>query len=237
MKFGLTTENMLPQNKLEESNLLSHQQKLLTYPDLEDKNPSNSTVDCDTKKVKQEISFCEDLDDKKVVKSDQNTCLNSPTSKFFVTPKCPSSGKSAPAAGSKRPASSWSDTRSRQSPGGADPHDDFLDTPLENIRGNLNKVTKKEVLPVAAPKDVNVDSSDDETQDMNVDPGPQKQQMPGPMVGKRGFKYVEPVRKKAERENLKGIECKQCKKFYDAVLPNNGGQDSDGKSKISAVTS
>ncbi|TXG55797.1 hypothetical protein EZV62_017110 [Acer yangbiense] len=230
MKFGLTTENMLPQNKLDdESNLLSHQQQPITSPDLEDKNPSNSTVDCDTKKVKQEISFSEDLDDEKGVKSDQNTCYHSPTSKFFVAPKCPSIGKSAPAAGSKRPASSWRDTRSRQSPGGADPHDDFLDTPLENIRGNLNKVTKKEVLLVTAPKDVTVDSSDDETQDMNVDPGPQKQQMPGPMAGKRGFKYVEPVRKKAERQNLKGIECKQCKKFYDAVLPDNGGQDSDGK--------
>ncbi|KAI9169693.1 hypothetical protein LWI28_016239 [Acer negundo] len=230
MKFGLTTENMLPQNNLEdESNLLSHQQKPITSPDLEDKNPSNSTVDCDTKKLKQEISFSEDLDDEKGVKSDQNTCYHSPTSKFFVAPKCPSIGKSAPAAGSKRPASSWRDTRSRQSPGGADPHDDFLDTPLENIRVNLNKVTRKEVLLVTAPKDVNVDSSDDETQDMNVDPGPQKQQMPGPMAVKRGFKYVEPVRKKAERQNLKGIECKQCKKFYDAVLPDNGGQDSDGK--------
>lgn len=37
-----------------------------------------------------------------------------------------------------------------------------------------------------------------------------------------GFKFIEPVRKKAERENLKGIECKQCKKFYDAVLPKDG---------------
>ncbi|KAK3223976.1 hypothetical protein Dsin_011001 [Dipteronia sinensis] len=175
MKFGPTTENMLPQNKLEdESNLLRHQQKPITSPDIEVKNPSNSTVDCDTKKVKQEISFSEDLDDKKGVKSDQNTCFNSSTSKFFVVPKCPSSGKSVPAAGSKRPAFSWRDTWSRQSPGGADPHDDFLDTPLESIRGNLNKAMKKEVhdLPVAAPKDMNVDSSDDETQDMNVDPGP-----------------------------------------------------------------
>lgn len=32
------------------------------------------------------------------------------------------------------------------------------------------------------------------------------------------YKYVEPVRKKAKRENLKGIECKQCRKFDDAVL-------------------
>ncbi|KAK4842063.1 hypothetical protein QYF36_015036 [Acer negundo] len=89
-------------------------------------------------------------------------------------------------AGSKRPASSWRDTRSRQSPGGADLHDDFLDTPLENIRGNLNKATKEKVrdLPVAAPKYKNVDSSNDETQVVNVYPAPQKQQMPGPMTGK-----------------------------------------------------
>ncbi|XP_078432948.1 protein gamma response 1 [Wolffia australiana] len=43
--------------------------------------------------------------------------------------------------------------------------------------------------------------------------------------GKRAgeFKFVEPVRKKADRENLTGVECKQCKKFYDAVLPRGGG--------------
>ncbi|KAG0617448.1 hypothetical protein M758_5G190200 [Ceratodon purpureus] len=32
------------------------------------------------------------------------------------------------------------------------------------------------------------------------------------------FKFVEPVRKKAERENLQATECKLCKKFYDAVI-------------------
>ncbi|XP_024398777.1 uncharacterized protein [Physcomitrium patens] len=32
------------------------------------------------------------------------------------------------------------------------------------------------------------------------------------------FKFVEPVRKKAEREALQATECKLCKKFYDAVL-------------------
>ena len=40
---------------------------------------------------------------------------------------------------------------------------------------------------------------------------------PGPM-----YKYIEPVRKKDEREKLQGVECNQCKKFYDAVLMNNG---------------
>ncbi|KAL5760490.1 hypothetical protein ACOSQ2_019328 [Xanthoceras sorbifolium] len=232
LKCGLTTENMLPENKLEDENTLSkHHQKPMTSPDLEDKNLSTSVVDCDANKVKLEISFSDDLDDEKAIKSNQNSSIHSPTSKFFVAPKYPSTMKSAPAAGSKRPASSWRDTRSRQSPGGADPHDDFLDTPLENIRGKLNKAMKEEVhdLPVAVPNDMNVDNSDDETQDMNVGPAPQKQQMAGPMTGKRGFKYVEPIRKKAERENLKGVECNQCKKFYDAVLPDNEGQDTDGK--------
>lgn len=195
--------------------------------DPEGKNQSTSAIDCNTNKVKVEV-FSDDLDDDRGVKSNHNRSFHSPTSVPFVAPKCPSNVKSAPAAGSKRPASSWRETRSRQSPGGADPHDDFLDTPLENIRGNLNKVMKEaDNLPAAAPKEMNNDNSDDETQDMNIDSGAHKQ-MPGPVGGSGGFKYVEPVRKKAERENLKGIQCKQCKKFYDAVLPDNGGQNNDG---------
>lgn len=111
-----------------------------------------------------------------------------------------------------------------------DPHDDFLDTPLENIRGKLNKDLKEPVRdpPVPIQDDMNFDSLDDETEDMNVNSSPQKQQMPVTMASKKGFKYVEPVRKKADREKLKGIECKQCKKFYDAVLPNDGGRDTNG---------
>jgi splicing factor 4 len=83
---------------------------------------------------------------------------------------------------------------------------------------------------VVVQKEKNMDpgSSDDETQDANVDRSPGEQRMPVPIGGKRGFKYVEPVRKKAERQNLKGVQCKQCKKFYDAVLPNNGGKSADG---------
>ncbi|KAF5198583.1 gamma response [Thalictrum thalictroides] len=57
---------------------------------------------------------------------------------------------------------------------------------------------------------------------MNVEPSPQKQQISITRTGDRGFKYVEPVRKKSDRENLKGFECKQCKKFYDAVIPDKG---------------
>jgi splicing factor 4 len=83
---------------------------------------------------------------------------------------------------------------------------------------------------VVVQKEKNMDpgSSDDETQDANVGRSPGEQWMPVPVGGKRGFKYVEPVRKKAERQNLKGVQCKQCKKFYDAVLPNNGGKSADG---------
>lgn len=143
--------------------------------------------------------------------------------------------KSVPLAGTKRTVSHWRETRSHQNRGGPDPHDDFFDTPLENIRGNLKKAMKEAVhdFPDPVPKDMTFQSSDDETQDINVDPGPapEKQEMPPPKPGTRGFKYVEPVRKKAERENLKGIECKQCKKFYDAVLPDGGGKGTDGNKK------
>uniref|UniRef100_J3MFT9 DNA endonuclease activator Ctp1 C-terminal domain-containing protein n=1 Tax=Oryza brachyantha TaxID=4533 RepID=J3MFT9_ORYBR len=48
----------------------------------------------------------------------------------------------------------------------------------------------------------------------------------------KGFKYTEPVRKKADREDLKGVECKQCKKFYDAVLPD-GRANGDGANSTS----
>lgn len=138
------------------------------------------------------------------------------------SPCTSSDAKPGTLAGTKRPGSSWRETRSHQKRGGLDPHDDFLDTPLENIRGNMKKPMKEEEvnLPCPLPKDMNIDSSDDETQDVNGDPGRQKPQMPD---GTRGFKYIEPVRKKADRENLKGIECKQCKKFFDAVLPDEGG--------------
>lgn len=180
--------------------------------------------------MKKEIDSLDNFDNEKGFKLNQIPSFDSLASNCFITPKCPSTVKSVPIAGTKRRASSWRDTRSRQCQGGPDPHDDFLDTPLENIRGHLKMAMKDEDndLSVIAPKDMNVDSSDDETQDVNVDPGPPKQQNLGSVAGKGGFKYVEPVRKKADREKLKGVECKQCKKFYDAVLPDNGGKVSDG---------
>ena len=44
--------------------------------------------------------------------------------------------------------------------------------------------------------------------------------------GKPPFKFVEPIRKKAERENLQGATCQICQKFYDAVL------EGDAKSTV-----
>ncbi|KAG7565373.1 DNA endonuclease Ctp1 C-terminal [Arabidopsis suecica] len=128
----------------------------------------------------------------------------------------PSAAKSPQLSGLKRPASIWRDTRSRQSPGGHDPHDDFLDTPIENVKRVAGE--EKHVHNVAKK-----DDSDDETQDMNPKPSPSRQRIQVAETSKKSFKHVESVRKKAERENLKGIECKQCKKFYDAVHPENEG--------------
>ncbi|XP_010503928.1 PREDICTED: protein gamma response 1-like isoform X1 [Camelina sativa] len=127
-----------------------------------------------------------------------------------------SATKSPQLSGLKRSASIWRDTRSRQSPGGNDPHDDFLDTPIENVKRSA--VEEKHVRDVAKKED-----SDDETQDMNPKPSPSRQRIQVAETSKKSFKHVESVRKKAERENLKGVECKQCKKFYDAVHPENDG--------------
>ncbi|PQM40374.1 protein gamma response 1 [Prunus yedoensis var. nudiflora] len=222
-KHGLTRENMLPQNKLEgASDSLRNDHNPSTSHGFVDKNQHASAAAGYAKKVKNEISCNNNLEDEKGGKLIQETSPHSPTSIFPVAPKCPPTAKSAPVAGRKRPAACWIDTRSRQGQGGPDPHDDFLDTPLENIRGKFLDLV---------PNDMNLDSSDDETQDVNAVIRPQKQQIPVPVAGKNGFKFVEPVRKKAERENLKGVECKQCKKFYDAVLPNDGGGKDTDKNK------
>lgn len=133
-------------------------------------------------------------------------------------------------SGTKRPNSYWRETRPHQSCVGPDPHDDFLDTPLEKVRGNLGKARKERQIndiPNPGKENVNLEGSDDETQDMKVDPGLRTENMPLPKPGPSGFKYVEPVRKKLERDNLKGVECKQCAKFYDAVLPE-AGENADG---------
>lgn len=165
----------------------------------------------------------------------RSNSISPPTSSAFVAPKIPASVKSCPPVGTKRPVSYWRDTRSHQSRVGPDPHDDFLDTPLENIRGNLGKAMKDAVQNHAKPnsKEKNIENSDDETQDMNVDNDPKKQEMLPPTTsGATGFKYIEPVRKKAERENLKGVECLQCKKFYDAVLPGEDKESNGNRQNL-----
>ncbi|XP_042376959.1 protein gamma response 1-like [Zingiber officinale] len=128
----------------------------------------------------------------------------------------------------KKSSSSWRDTRAHETRGG-DPHDNFLDTPLEIAR-NLNKLPFEPAQDLAAPppQDLDFHNSDDETQDMNAKTIPLEQRnSAGP--ANKGFRYREPVRKKAERENLEGVECIQCKKFYDAVLP---GDDNNPNDKI-----
>ncbi|XP_059643280.1 protein gamma response 1-like [Cornus florida] len=228
-KFGLTTENMLPNNRMGDESDSSRQcQNPLTSPDIENRTLDVSAVACEM--TKQKIDR-DKMEDHKGVGLTQGLSSDPPAStSFLISPKRPTNGRSGPLAGSKRPVSYWRETRSHQNRGGPDPHDDFLDTPLENIRGNLKRALKGEAhdLLSPVPKDMNSNSSDDETQDINVDPGPQKPQMPVPRPGTRTFKYVESVRKKAERESLKGIECKDCKKFYDAVLDNDGGKGTDG---------
>ncbi|XP_062094641.1 protein gamma response 1 [Humulus lupulus] len=230
-KFGVTRDSLPSQHKLQDviDSLRSNQDQI-TSPILEDKNQDTSGTACDIK-VKNEITVNNNLEDVKMDTPLQSVSCPSPMRTFPISPKCPSAVKSAPLIGRKRPASCWRETRSHQGQKGPDPHDDFLDTPLESIRGNLNKSTREEELcnpPVPSTKDKIVDGSDDETQDMTADLIPQNQnQIPLPNAGEKCFKFVEPVRKKAERENLKGVECKQCKKFYDAVLCSDKGNNTN----------
>ncbi|XP_057978696.1 protein gamma response 1 isoform X2 [Malania oleifera] len=225
-KHGHITENMPgPTTAEAESDSSKHFLKPSTSTDSEKKILDASAVASDTNKLKNGIILPENLEDEKGIRLSKTSCSHASSGSLSSSKW--SEKKSGPLAGTKRSTSYWRDTRSRKCQGGADPHDDFLDTPLENIRENFNKAIKDHDLPGPVPEGANFDSSDDETQDMNVDDNMQKQQIPVPGPGTRGFKYVEPVRKKAERENLKGVECKQCKKFYDAVLPD-GGKDADG---------
>nr|KYP69945.1 Protein gamma response 1 [Cajanus cajan] len=238
-KFGLAEENVAHHKKSESGSEFGTHQSPIVEPGLEMEIPDVFVSAHDINEVK------------KTSEDDRGVNLSS-SSGFRDVPKCPSSTKLVPVSSTKRPASSWRHTRSHQSRVGPDPHDDFLDTPLENIRGNLNKDLNKEDLLPLVQKDISLDDSDDETQDVNAKSSPQKKQKQSSneddetqdmnvksspqkkqkqssitVTNKRNFKYVEPVRKKAERENLKGVECKQCRKFYDAVLPNADGKDAD----------
>lgn len=203
-KYNISQETMLSLDRVKgENEVMRHNQ-----------TPVQSHVD------EQEV-----LEDKTESVPVQRTSPASPlTSRILIAPKGPSSSKPCPPAGTKRPHSYWRDTRYHQSRVGPDLHDDFLDTPLENARGNVGKATM-EYLP-DFPKagadcavKMGLDDSDDQTQDINADAKTDKLHKSPPRAGTSGFKYVEPVRKKSERESLKGVECKQCKKFYDAVLP------------------
>ncbi|XP_038701121.1 protein gamma response 1-like [Tripterygium wilfordii] len=233
-KLGCFEEEMHPPKKSGNgSDSLRHHQDAKSSPDIEDEKVNTFAIACGTNKVKNEAD--DSMEDARGTIPVQTSRFHSPTSTATTAPKCPFSAKSAPITGRKRSASSWRGTRSNKCIDGPDPHDDFLDTPIENLRGNLTKLMKEEDhnIPIQVPGEICPDSSDDETQDMNVGLISQKMQMPVAMDGKRGFKYVEPVRKKAERESLKGVKCKQCKKFYDAVLPNNEGKESNGNNQSS----
>uniref|UniRef100_A0A0D9WS46 DNA endonuclease activator Ctp1 C-terminal domain-containing protein n=1 Tax=Leersia perrieri TaxID=77586 RepID=A0A0D9WS46_9ORYZ len=141
-----------------------------------------------------------------------------------------------------RPNQHWRETRAHKEPGVVDPHDDFLDTPLEAAKNMIrNPTTPEEAQALAAlpPQDMDFNNSDDETQDINIAtqspknmPVPKQQSTITIQPPSKGFKYTEPVRKKADRENLKGVECKQCKKFFDAVLPD-GRANGDGADSTS----
>ncbi|KAF8659007.1 hypothetical protein HU200_058851 [Digitaria exilis] len=112
------------------------------------------------------------------------------------------------------------------------------------LKNTTRNPTPEEAQALAAspPQDMEFNNSDDETQDMNNAtqgpknipsmPAPKQQSTISVHPPKKDFKYRESVRKKADRENLKGVECKQCKKFYDAVLPD-GHADGDGAGSTS----
>ncbi|KAJ6897438.1 hypothetical protein NC651_023338 [Populus alba x Populus x berolinensis] len=127
-KSGLTMKNMLNDKIEDESGPLKH--RLTTSTDRGNKNVDASAAPCEMKEVKTEKEFSNVLVDNEVVKSIPIANFKSPTSGCSA-PKCPPTVKSARIIGTKRPASSWIDTRARQGKDGPDPHDDFLDTPLE----------------------------------------------------------------------------------------------------------
>ncbi|XP_030476321.1 protein gamma response 1 [Syzygium oleosum] len=231
-KLGLVNEDKLPQSKsFEEEDILRCQQNQPTASCLEnsDLNPAAFGFGV---KVTEEISVEDCLEADKGVEPIKNLRSLSASSKY-VASKCQLGEKSTAAVGTKRNASDWRDTRSNQPLGGPDPHDDFLNTPFENVKRNLNEAANEEHQdsPAHNMKEIDRSFSDDETQDMNVDPCPKKQQVVAPSAGRQSFKFVEPVRRKAERENLKGIECRQCKKFYDAVLPDDESKDNDNNKR------
>ncbi|KAL5705863.1 hypothetical protein ACHQM5_024100 [Ranunculus cassubicifolius] len=226
-KFGLNTENSLPNSRMEEESFTSKPPPIpkTTQGPIEGLQHTNGLA-----------STMSELKKVSTLSRKQNSDTTSPSSSSSRRLKGPDpvSAKSESLSGTKRPASHWRETRTNQEAGG-----DFLDTPLEIVKEKLSKSSKAEEahdFPVPPPNDMDFNSSDDETQDlMNTDfappfvqPGPQKLQISITKPGDKNFKYVEPVRKKSDRDNLKGFECKQCQKFYDAVLPENSKNGETG---------
>ncbi|KAH0458082.1 hypothetical protein IEQ34_013397 [Dendrobium chrysotoxum] len=153
---------------------------------------------------------------------DSGSCTTMSMKQGLIPAKPPLNVKKEPSSSINLVASRWRDTRTRQELRDGDPHDDFLNTPMENVR-NLN-VDPRDLNnnPISDDKGMDEDCSDEETLDLASETVSKKH--PISIVGpsNKGFKYVEPVRRKIERDNLKGVECQQCKKFYDAVLPDGG---------------
>ncbi|XP_006657131.2 protein gamma response 1 [Oryza brachyantha] len=216
--------------------------------DLVDTKKDNVQVVSKTKDEKNGLASCAKAGgiqhDSSLIRSPfSNSRLCLPSRPTNTPPKNAISNSKTEATSSfARPSLHWRETRACKEPGVVDPHDDFLDTPLEAVKNMIrNPTTREEAQALAAcpPQDMDFNNSDDETQDVNIAtqglknmPVPKQQSTISIHPSSKGFKYTEPVRKKADRENLKGVECKQCKKFYDAVLPD-GRANGDGANSTS----
>ncbi|KZV48731.1 protein gamma response 1 [Dorcoceras hygrometricum] len=215
-KYHPTPENMLPCDKEKDESEVVRQDQI----------PSAT---CDQEGGKDILE-----DNKGVVILKKSRPVSPSTSSILIAAKFPTCVKSCPPIVANRVVSRWRDTRSHQSSLGPDPHDDFLNTPMEKLLENLGKVPNVDnhKLTNSCSTNTNFVNSDDETQDMNIGSGSRKQEVPPPNAVTSGFKYVKPVRRKSERESLKGVECRQCKKFYDAVRPEASENPNSNKQRI-----
>ncbi|CAA0833386.1 Protein gamma response 1 [Striga hermonthica] len=225
-KYALTSEAALPLDKVEDEIItMGHNQTLVASHVMNKSKASGITSD-----VKKPLDEKQVPEDKKGPTLVQRSSPTSPsTSNTIIASKQANNIKSCP-IGLKRPISYWRDTRLHHSHIGPDPHDNFMDTPLENVKQNKGKAVKENDYGIhrLGPINMSLDDSDEQMQGMNVDDGLRNPHTLATKAGTSGFKYVGPVRKKIERENLKGIKCKQCKKFYDAVLSGSGKGSNGG---------
>ncbi|CAN6465557.1 unnamed protein product [Victoria cruziana] len=281
-RSGFVAESELPCREMDvEFSLLSNPADS-PYCANDDSNTSASP--CDQHQVKDISVVTEKLDNGKNDKMGNYISLSLSNKTSFPHPhKRPVSTLAEIPASRKRSNTSWRNTRSSQGPGGADPHDDFLDTPLANIQENLKKksacnpdlkiLTEKVQDPLVAPPEHLDPHLEEETQETNPGPACPRQKIAaataddwsfkyvGPARRKGdlvalpkhidivpeeeiqetdqvpacpkqkttaatsyggSFRYIEPVRGKGDRQFLNGFECKQCKKFYDAVRDASG---------------